>query len=101
MAEIVWTNPALKNLSDSVEYIALSNPNAASALAKTVFSSVDRLEYFPDSGRKPNELNEFNYREIVVNPLRIFYKHKNNTAYILHVFRQEQDIRQYILDSLE
>ena len=97
MAEIIWTNPALEDLNDIAEYIALSNLLSAKNLVKKVFEKVDRLEEFSESGKKPLELNNLNYREVVVNPCRIFYKIENGNVFILHVMRQERDLRKFLL----
>ena len=74
MAQIIWTEPALSDLDDVAEYISLSNLNAAQKLIEKIFRKIERLEQHPMSGRKPPELKSFNYREVVVNPCRIFYK---------------------------
>ncbi|NRB79759.1 MAG: type II toxin-antitoxin system RelE/ParE family toxin [Saccharospirillaceae bacterium] len=97
MAEIIWTNPAIADLNDIAEYIALSNLLAAKKLVSKIFAKVDHLEDFPESGKKPIELSKLNYREVVVNPCRIFYKIDNNNVYILHVMRQERDLRKFLL----
>ena len=97
MAEIIWTNPALEDLNDIAEYIALSNLQSAKRLVAKIFDSVERLETFPESGKKPKELTNLNYREVVVNPCRIFYKIDNEKVYILHVMRQERDLRKFLL----
>jgi toxin ParE1/3/4 len=76
MAQVIWTEPALNDLSDVAEYIALSNPIAAQQFVQTTFEKVQRLEIFPDSGRIPPELENFSYREIIVNPCRVFYKNQ-------------------------
>ncbi|WP_274011880.1 type II toxin-antitoxin system RelE/ParE family toxin, partial [Vibrio parahaemolyticus] len=47
MAEIIWTEPALSDLNDIAEYIALENIVAAKQLVQTIFSKVERLEAFP------------------------------------------------------
>ena len=99
MAEIKWTVPALNDLNEIVEYIALSNLPAAKNLAQKVFDKVTRLESHPESGKIPLELKNLNYREVVVNPCRIFYKIDNDLVYILHVMRQERDLRKFILRS--
>ena len=57
MAEIVWTKPALDDLNEIAEYIALDKVSAAQKLVEKVFSAVERLEQFPESGRYPPELN--------------------------------------------
>ncbi|MFT6656105.1 MAG: toxin ParE1/3/4 [Marinomonas primoryensis] len=99
MAQIIWTEPALNNLNDIAEYIAVSNPYAARQLVESVFSKVQRLEQFPDSGRIPEEISTLNYREVVVNPCRIFYKVDNDSIYILHLLRQERDLRKFLLST--
>ncbi|NRD73025.1 type II toxin-antitoxin system RelE/ParE family toxin [Shewanella sp. VB17] len=97
MAEIIWTNPALEDINDVAEYIALSNLQLAKNLVAKIFNKVERLEAFPESGKKPIELTNLNYREIVVNPCRIFYKIDNDKVFILHVMRQERDLRKFLL----
>ncbi|WP_057833222.1 type II toxin-antitoxin system RelE/ParE family toxin [Colwellia sp. TT2012] len=97
MAEIIWTSPALDDINEIAEYIAISNLLAAKKLVQTVFDKVDRLESFPESGKKPLELSKLNYREIIVNPCRIFYKIDGDKVFILHVMRQERDLRKFLL----
>lgn len=99
MAQIIWTEPALDSLNGIVEYIAVSNVYAARQLVKNVFNKVERLELFPESGRIPEEIPTLNYREMFVNPCRIFYKLESDTVYILHVLRQERDLRKFILTT--
>ncbi|TOO92486.1 plasmid stabilization protein, partial [Vibrio parahaemolyticus] len=55
MAEVIWTEPALSDLNDIAEYIALENIVAAKQLVQTIFSKVERLQTFPESGRIPPE----------------------------------------------
>ena len=99
MAEVVWTEPALDDLDDIAEYIAISNLAAAKKLVINVFEKVDRLELFPESRRIVEEVKELGYREVLVNPCRVLYKIEDDTAFILHVLRQERDLRKYILTS--
>tara|TARA_R110002110_G_C13205882_1_gene695864 strand:+ start:292 stop:597 length:306 start_codon:yes stop_codon:yes gene_type:complete len=99
MAQIIWTEPALNNLDDVAEYIAVSNIYAARKLVEKVFSKVQRLEQFPESGRIPEEIATLTYREVVVGPCRVFYKVDQDSVYILHVLRQERDLRRFLLAS--
>lgn len=98
MAEIVWTEPALNDLDNIAEYIAVSTLVAAKQLVKEVFAKVDMLEEYPTSGKSVSELPSLNYRELYVKPCRIFYKFGDNKAIILHVMRHEQDLRRFLLD---
>ena len=97
MAEIIWTNPALEDLNDIAEYIALSNLLSAKKLVVKIFAKVERLEEYPESGKTPIELSNLNYREVIVNPCRIFYKIDNDKVFILHIMRQERDLRKFLL----
>ena len=99
MAEIIWTAPALNDLNEIAEYIAVSNLPAAKKLTQRVFDKITRLGTHPESGKIPLELKSLNYREVIVNPCRIFYKIDNNQVYVLHVMRQERDLRKFILRS--
>ena len=99
MAEIIWTAPALTDLNEIAEYIALSNLPAAKKLTRKVFDKITRLESHPESGKIPQELKNLNYREVIINPCRIFYKIDKEQIYILHVMRQERDLRKFILRS--
>ena len=71
----------------------------AKKLVQKVFEKVSRLENHPESGKRPAELNNLNYREVIVNPCRIFYKIENDKVYILHVMRQERDLRRFLLQN--
>jgi len=84
-------------LNGIAEYIAISNPYAAKKLVENIFGKVQRLEQFPDSGKVPEEIPDLNYRELIVNPCRVFYKIDNESVYILHVMRQERELRKFLL----
>ncbi len=99
MAQIIWTEPALLDLNEIAEYIAVDKPRAASHLVQKVFSSTERLEQFPESGRKPPEIKKSRYLEIVVNPCRIFYRIEHNKIFILYVMRSERKLRKYLLNA--
>ncbi|MEZ9949106.1 type II toxin-antitoxin system RelE/ParE family toxin [Vibrio breoganii] len=99
MAEIIWTEPALSDLNDIAEYIALENLLAAKQLVQTIFSKVERLQTFPESGRIPPELEHLSYLEVVVNPCRVFYKQGGDKVFILFVMRAERDFRKFLLSK--
>jgi len=99
MAKVIWTEPALIDLHEIAEYIALDKPAAAKNLVQTIFKKTERLEDFPGSGRKPPELKKSRYKEIIVNPCRIFYRLDGNNVFILYVMRSERKLRQYLLNE--
>lgn len=99
MAEVIWTDPALDQLEEIAEYIALDKPGAASGLVKKSFSAVERLELFPESGHGPSELSDSIYRELYVRPCRVFYRKEEDVVFVVHVMREERQLRRFLLDS--
>jgi toxin ParE1/3/4 len=99
MAQIIWTEPALQDLNEIAEYIALDKISAANKLVQKVFSTTDRLEEHPKLGHKPLELTNSRHLELIVNPCRIFYRIEEEKIYILYVMRSERKLRNYLLED--
>ena len=98
MAQIVWTQPALAALDAIADHIALDNLEADQRLVKHVFSSVEQLGRFPSSGSRVPELPKSVYRQLIVRPCRIFYRHEENQVFITYVMRAERLFRKEFLD---
>jgi toxin ParE1/3/4 len=49
--KVVWTRPALHQLAEAREYIAIDNRNAASRQIDRIEKSVNQLTLFPMMGR--------------------------------------------------
>lgn len=101
MARLIWTEPALADLDEITEYIALDNPQAASRFVEKVFDRVERLQAHPISGKRPAELPRTQYREVVVEPCRIFYRVEKDDVFIVYVMRSERLLRTYLLRERE
>lgn len=89
MAEIICTDPALRDLDAIADYIALDNaldnPEVAKILVQNVVRHVGQLADHPESGFKPQELKGWRYRQIVESPCRNFYREENSSVFILHL----------------
>ena len=99
MARLIWTEPAVQDLDEIAEYIALDDFSAAKRLVEKIFERVERLESFPKSGRQPPELKRMPYREIIVGPCRIFYRIEEDRVYIVYVMRGERQLCKYLLEA--
>jgi toxin ParE1/3/4 len=99
VARLIWAEPALTDLEEMAEYIALDNPPAASRYVRKVFNVIERLKDFPSSGKRPVELPDTPYREVIVPPCRVFYRVESDTVIILYVMRSERLLRSYLLDQ--
>ncbi len=94
MAEIVWTEPALSDLDATADFIALENLIAAQKLVRRIFVHVEQLKDHPKSGSKPAELEDWNYRQIIEPPCRVFYRFDDSCVFILNVMRSEQQLHE-------
>ena len=81
------------------EYIALDKISEAKKLVRRVFSRVGLLSDSSEFGRVPPELGNKSYREVIVEPCRIFYRLINDEVVILYVMRSERNLRKYILEE--
>ena len=99
MAQIKWTESALADLDDIANFIALDKPSAAKKLVRDVFKSVSNLKKFPQSGRRPPELKGTSYREVIIDPCRVFYRVEKSKIYILYVMRMERELRKFLLED--
>ena len=93
MAQVIWTEPALDDLDAIAAYIALDKPWAANRFVQRAIARVEQLALFPLAGGKPRELSGTPYRQIVIPPLRIFYRAADDQVFIVYVMRGEQQFR--------
>jgi toxin ParE1/3/4 len=94
MARIVWTEPALTDLDEIADYIALDDSEAAKNFVRRVFAHIEKLKEHPKLGSIPAEIRPIRaYRQIVEPPCRVFYRQRSETIYIVHVMRGERILR--------
>ncbi len=93
MARIIWTEPALQDLDKIADYISLDKPTAARRFVQRVFERIEKLATHPKSGSVPTELKGTQYRQLVIPPVRIFYREQNDAVYIVYIMRGERFFR--------
>ncbi|MGJ8634695.1 MAG: type II toxin-antitoxin system RelE/ParE family toxin [Luteolibacter sp.] len=99
MARLIWTDPALQDLEQIADYIALDNPDAAKRLIKEVFQKVELLEQFPEMYPVAHDLPGSNYRHLSIPPLRIFHRIEGDLVYIIYVMRAERLLHIFDLEE--
>ena len=72
--QLIWSPMARLDLRDLLAYIAEDDPLAARNFARGVFSAVERLAEFPESGRVVPEFGESTIREVIRRPCLIVYR---------------------------
>lgn len=93
MAEVVWVEPALSDLDEIADFIALDDTEAARRLVSRVLDHVEKLAEFPELGTRVPELRRSRYRQIVEPPCRVIYRFDGERVYVLHVLRGERLLR--------
>lgn len=90
--KIVWTEPAVNDLTNIHTYIAKDSVRYASILIEKILNSTDNLELFPLMGRRVPEEGKDSIREIFVHPYRIIYRVSDSLIEILTVLHEARDI---------
>ncbi len=87
--QIVWTEPALRDLAAARAYIALDKPSAADTQVRRVLLAVEGLLRFPESGRPGRRAGT---RELVVSrtPYLVPYRLRGDAIEILRVLHGRQ-----------
>ncbi len=85
MKEIVWTRRAIEDVQGIRKFIAQDSPHYAELVVQRIFSAIERLPVFPESGRIVPELNEPTVREVIHQPYRIVYRILPHHVHIITV----------------
>jgi addiction module RelE/StbE family toxin len=82
MRRIGWSDEALANLDDIVEYIEAFNPRAAERLAERIIAAADGLRDFPYKGREAGN----GVRQLaLIYPYLIRYRVEGDDVIILRI----------------
>ena len=88
---ITFAVSAVKDLEEIRKwYIGQQVPDVGERLIREIFSSLERLVDFPESGRIVPEFEMTNLREIIHPPFRIVYRLDKNRVRIVRVWRSER-----------
>jgi toxin ParE1/3/4 len=72
--QIVWSQAAVEDLRQIVQFIASDDPTAAAHLAERILSRIEQAAEFPFSSRAVPEKAEDSIREAILRPYRIIYQ---------------------------
>ena len=97
MADIIWTEEALRWLEDIFEYIAADNPTAAGRTVQGIYERTQDLASFPEIGHR-YPVSSRHVRILLYGHYRIAYLVKDDgNIDILGVFHGSLDITRYQL----
>ena len=87
---IIWSPLAVERAAEIAEYISRDNPTAAEKWIDSVFSKVEQLKSFPESGRIVPEINSKDFRELIYGNYRIVYRLEKIQVSILTIRHGKQ-----------
>lgn len=87
---IIWSPLAVERAAEIAEYISRDNPTAAEKWIETVFSKVEQLKSFPESGRIVPEINSKDFRELIYGNYRIICRVEKTQVSILTIRHGKQ-----------
>lgn len=91
MAEVIWTEPALRDVKDIIDYIAKDSLAYAARFGTRLVAAPRRLETFPKCGRIVPEFQEERIRELICDAYRLIYLVAEDACFItavVHASRQ-------------
>lgn len=89
---VVWSPLALERVVGIGEFIAQSRPIAAVNVVDGIFGAVERLERYPESGRRVPESPRVDLREVIHGNFRIIYRTDPGELVVLTVRHARQDL---------
>lgn len=101
--QVVWSESAALDLKSIVLFIAQNSmQNAREEFAK-IKKECLLLEKFPDLGKIPAELEDLQiggYRELTINPWRVFYRKQAEQIVVLAVVDSRRDLEDALWNRL-
>lgn len=88
--KVQFTPAARTQLLAALAYIRADRPSAARAFLQKVNAVLARLGDFPDSGRAVPEFRDLQFREVIVDPYRFFYRVRGDTVWVVAAWHGAQ-----------
>ena len=100
---VLWTDAAKSDLNEIAQFIATESPRSALAVIERVERRCSTLDRLPERGRVVPELKSVDillYRELIVKPWRIVYRHDAGQVYVMAVLDGRRSLSGLLLERL-
>lgn len=94
-----WTHTSKLDLMQIFRYIAKDSVYYAKKVANNIIDKADYLADFPNMGRKIEEIDDDNLREIIVYSYRVIYRVDEDDVNILTIVHCKRDLIDGILEE--
>jgi addiction module RelE/StbE family toxin len=92
MGRVAWTEPALDDVREIIQFIAKDSPRYAVKLADRIMEAPRGLTSHPRSGGRVPEFDRDDIREVLVRPYRIIYNVRGDDCYVVAVIHGARDL---------
>ena len=89
--KVVWSEPAVADLSAIHDYIARDSPHYARRFVARLIAAVDLLESFTEMGRIVPE-GDGRHRELILRPYRIIYRVEGQEVFVVTVVHGSRNL---------
>ena len=99
MGHVVWTDPAIDDLTAIMDYIARDSPRYALQVGERIYEAAGKLGLGVRAGWMVPEFNVDHFREVLMRPYRIIYEIREETCYIVAIIHGSRDLPRHIQPS--
>ena len=98
MAQLIWTDTAVRWLEDIFQYVAADNPAAATAVMEGILKRAELAAEFPAIGSLLRKVDEGEVRVALYGHYRLPYLYRQDASAIeiLGVFHGAMDMERYL-----
>jgi toxin ParE1/3/4 len=98
VAQLIWTDTAVRWLEDIFHYVAADNPVAANAVMEGIVKRAELAAEFPAIGSLLRKVDEGEVRVALYGHYRLPYLHRKDAGVkeILGVFHGAMDMERYL-----
>jgi addiction module RelE/StbE family toxin len=101
--EVLWTEVAIRDLEQIVDYVAQEAPIAAQRIFDSIAERARTLNTLPLRGRIVPELARFEiqiYRELIIPPYRLLYRVTTDHVFVVGVFDSRRNLEDILLQRV-
>ena len=96
MGRVVWTDPAIDDLREIMDYIARDSPRYALQVGERIYEAAGKLELGLRAGWVVPEFGLDHFREVLMRPYRIIYEIRGQGCYIVAVIHASRDLPRHV-----
>lgn len=95
--KVVWSSRAQKDLIQIYNYISKDSLYYAQKTVNEIVKKTNKLYDFPQMGRKIENIQDIDYRELIYKSYKIIYKVQYSTIYIHRIWHSARLINNLFL----